>query len=331
MEPWKVILMVAAVPTLIAAVLSGMNNASIGKLQDTRNMKTSNVEAKKQALTELEDKLVTATNETTAAAAESTALTAELTEAEAVIAEKDVEIQDKTRQVADSEAKIKQFDELVGKVGEINKITEIIAAKNMEVDQITQEVTRASNQFAIVDAYNQDQLREVSVLENEAANRKRGGLAKDVTSHVKQAYNDWGFVVIAAGDVEGMVPNAVLDVTRQGKPICKVVITEVEPSQAVADIVPNSLTPGQLVQVNDQVFGRAAAAPVPGAPAAAPTGAPGAPAPAAPAADDPFGMGAPAAPAPAAPAADDPFGMGGAAPAPAAPAGGAMAPDPFAQ
>lgn len=325
MEPWKVILMVAAVPTLIAAVLSGMNNSSISALQAESGRKQNLVEQKKSDLTTLQDKLVTATNETTAATAETTALTAELDEAEALIAEKDVEIQAKTTQVADSESKIKMFDDLVNLVGEINKVTEIIATKKMEVDQIGQEVTRANNQFAIVDAHNQDQLREIGVLEGEAANRKRGGLPRDVTSHVKQAFNDWGFVVIGAGDVEGMVPNAVLEVTRQGKPICKVVVTEVEPSQAVADIIPSSLTPGQLVQVNDQVIGRASANLPVAVPGAAPMGAPAAPP--APAAADPFGMGAPAAPA-----APDPFGgMGGAAPAaPAAPAGG-MAPDPFAQ
>jgi hypothetical protein len=184
--------------------------------------------------------------------------------------------------------------------------------------------------------------------------QEAGVIRGEFQSSIKKAYNQWGFVVVNGGNDQGVVNRAQLAVYRRGQPICRLLVTSVEPGETVADIVAGSLAPGQMVQVGDTVVKMAraqtpavvpAAAPAAGAtapvstdgaPAAAPDpfggggamGAPaaapdpfGGPAPAAPAAaPDPFGGPAPAAPAPAAP---DPFG----GPAPAAPA--PAAPDPF--
>jgi hypothetical protein len=167
--------------------------------------------------------------------------------------------------------------------------------------------------------------------------QEAGVIRGEFQSSIKKAYNQWGFVVVNGGNDQGVVNRAQLAVYRRGQPICRLLVTSVEPGETVADIVAGSLAPGQMVQVGDTVVKMARAqtpavvpAAAPAAGAIAPVPADGAPA----AAPDPFGgggaMGAPAAapdpfggPAPAAPAAaPDPFG----GPAPAAPA---AAPDPF--
>jgi hypothetical protein len=167
--------------------------------------------------------------------------------------------------------------------------------------------------------------------------QEAGVIRGEFQSSIKKAYNQWGFVVVNGGNDQGVVNRAQLAVYRRGQPICRLLVTSVEPGETVADIVAGSLAPGQMVQVGDTVVKMARAqtpavvpAAAPAAGATAPVSTDGAPA----AAPDPFGgggaMGAPAAapdpfggPAPAAPAAaPDPFG----GPAPAAPA---AAPDPF--
>lgn len=163
--------------------------------------------------------------------------------------------------------------------------------------------------------------------------QEAGVIRGEFQSSIKKAYNQWGFVVVNGGNDQGVVNRAQLAVYRRGQPICRLLVTSVEPGETVADIVAGSLAPGQMVQVGDTVVKMARAqtpavvpAAAPAAGAIAPDPADGAPA----AAPDPFGgggaMGAPAAapdpfggPAPAAPAAaPDPFG-GAPAPAPAAP------------
>ena len=181
--------------------------------------------------------------------------------------------------------------------------------------------------------------------------QEAGVIRGEFQSQIKNAYNQWGFVVVAGGNDQGVVNRAQMDVYRRGQPICRLLVTSVEASQSIADIVPGSLAPGQRVQVGDTVVktvrtvtpavipaaggaAPAGAAPAPAAggaaPAAAPGGAPdpfggGGMAPAAPAAPDPFG--APA--APAAPAAPDPFGAPAAPAAPGAAPAAPAAPDPF--
>jgi hypothetical protein len=173
--------------------------------------------------------------------------------------------------------------------------------------------------------------------------QEAGLIRGEFQSEIRNAYNQWGFVVVQGGDDQGVVNRAQMDVYRRGQPICKLLVTSVEPTYSVADIIPGSLAPGQSVQMGDTVVKtvRAMTTTAPSASAdgeaAAPAPAGGAPAPAAPAADDPFGggMSAPAAAepdpfggsAPAAPAAPDPFG-GGAMEGGAAPAAPAE-PDPF--
>jgi len=182
--------------------------------------------------------------------------------------------------------------------------------------------------------------------------QEAGVIRGEFQSTIKKAYNQWGFVVVNGGNDQGVVNRAQLDVYRRGQPICRLLVTSVEPGETVADIVAGSLAPGQTVQVGDTVVktvraqtpavvpasapagGAPAPVPADGAPAAAPdpfgggameapAAAPdpfGGPAPAAPAAaPDPFGGGAMEGGAPAAPAAPDPFGGAPATPAPATP------------
>lgn len=59
--------------------------------------------------------------------------------------------------------------------------------------------------------------------------------------------------MVAGGNDQGVVNRAQMDVYRRGQPICRLLVTSVEASQSIADIVPGSLAPGQRVQVGDTV------------------------------------------------------------------------------
>jgi predicted RNase H-like nuclease (RuvC/YqgF family) len=65
---------------------------------------------------------------------------------------------------------------------------------------------------------------------------------------------NWNFVVLDLGDRNGVVNHAEMVVTRGGGMIGKVRITSVEPSQSIADIVPNSTPPGLSIQRGDRVI-----------------------------------------------------------------------------
>ena len=64
---------------------------------------------------------------------------------------------------------------------------------------------------------------------------------------------NWNFVVLSLGDRNGVSNNTTMVVQRGGSLVGKVKITSVEPSQSIADIVPNSVPAGVSVQAGDTV------------------------------------------------------------------------------
>jgi hypothetical protein len=82
----------------------------------------------------------------------------------------------------------------------------------------------------------------------------RQGYVRNGLSGKVLAYNPgWNFVVLSIGDRQGLKPASQMVVTRGSQPIAKVKVTTVEPSSAIADIIPGSLIKGEFVQPGDTV------------------------------------------------------------------------------
>lgn len=64
----------------------------------------------------------------------------------------------------------------------------------------------------------------------------------------------WGFVIFNAGENAGVDPASAMLVTRNGKRLAVLKITQVEKNQTIADIVPSSVKPGNVLQVGDKVI-----------------------------------------------------------------------------
>ncbi|NLT70189.1 MAG: hypothetical protein GXX91_05785 [Verrucomicrobiaceae bacterium] len=243
-----------------------------------------------------------------------------------------------------AKADLEKAKTLMGDVVLIEGIQKEMLQIRTQIEESEIELTQLEGAVAAAQVDRERLAKVAAELEALRVDQQAGVIRGEFQSTIKKAYNQWGFVVVNGGNDQGVVNRAQLDVYRRGQPICRLLVTSVEPNESAADIIAGSLAPGQTVQVGDTVVKSVRAqtpavvptsAPAAGAatPATAPS-TPAAPAPtdgAAPAAADPFGGGAmEGGAAPAAPAEPDPFGggtmEGGAAPAaPAAPA----EPDPF--
>ncbi|MFK5923976.1 MAG: hypothetical protein QM496_17505 [Verrucomicrobiota bacterium] len=339
---WKGLLIVSALILAGAAYLGFENKKSFETLHVEREKKQVEVEGLKDDLevatidlkkeVDITDKLVQETEGlntklTVAKSKESdykgqiAALTSQVKAAETMLKKG----QDFMREVPDIEARKVQMAELQNEIQE-----EESATQNVQL-QIAEVNTRREKLQAAAD--------ELQALTNDQAAGRIRGVFK---STVRKAFNNWGFVIVGAGNEQGVVNRAQLDVTRRGQSICKLLVTTVEPGECVAEIIPGSMSPGQAIQPGDDVTktnlpaskplpasGAAPAAgsvPTPALPESAPGGMQLPPAgelmpdaPAAPAAGgmpagadvDPFAPaapGAPATPAPAKPDVDsDPF------------------------
>lgn len=322
---WKVLLIIAAVLLAGAGYFANSNRASFGETkaalageQDKLAARLSSIKTTEGQIAEIEQSIQLLADETQTLQNEKIDLDAKVVEAQSNLAAQESNLTSMQEGLAKAKGLIGDLAQIEVIQRDMNQTRTMIEEAEIEVGKLEGAVASAQVE--------KDRLEKVAVeLAALRADQSAGLIRGEFQSQILKSFNQWGFVIIEGGNDQGVVQRAQLDVYRRGQPICKLLVTSVEPSQSVADIIPGSLVPGQSVQQGDTVVKtvriEAPAAPAvvaggaaDGSPAAAAVPA-AAPAPAE--APDPFGGGM--APAPA--AAPDPFG--GSAPAPA------MAPDPF--
>lgn len=253
MEPWKVLLLVAAVPTLISLGLSFTNQNTLKELIDNRNAQTIRVDNTKSQLGRTKEELDATGKETATLEQESDSLKNQLATTQAQVSEQDLRIKTLNEDIASATKKVASYEGLRAKVGEIEQFEAKLASRKSEVVELEESVTNTKNLLAVNEAKKEQS--ETSIKRKQAMEdyRRTGQNWATINTSVTAAFNDWGFVVLGAGDDQNISDAAILDVTRDGKPVCKLIVTEVQLSQAIADIVPNSLVPGQQVQIGDKV------------------------------------------------------------------------------
>lgn len=78
--------------------------------------------------------------------------------------------------------------------------------------------------------------------------------AGGISGKVAAVNPSWNFVVLNVGENNGLTKDSEMAVMRNGQTIGKIKITSVEPLTSIGDIIPNSVSPGSMIQVGDQVI-----------------------------------------------------------------------------
>ncbi|MEO0446167.1 MAG: hypothetical protein AAF191_08835 [Verrucomicrobiota bacterium] len=253
MEPWKILLLIAALPTIGSVALSVMNKNEISATIDNREAQEIRVENTQNQLDRTKETLAETETETAELNADTDVVQNQLATVQAQVSESELQIQTLKDQVVEADEKIRSFDELKRVVGEIDMISGRIASLRNEIQDSEDSLDQVNNLLAVNEAKKENSDRAIETKEAMESFRNAGQNWKDIRTTVTASFNDWGFVVIGAGYDQNVNGAAVLDVTRQGKPICKLLVTEVQLDKAIADIVPNSLVAGQRVQIGDRV------------------------------------------------------------------------------
>lgn len=100
-------------------------------------------------------------------------------------------------------------------------------------------------------AKNKAEIIRVTDKINESKNRVAANTFQATVTGVD---NDWNFVSIGAGEKSGLSSDSRLLVMRGGRLLGKLSVSKIEANRAIADIVPNSLRPGVILQPGDQVI-----------------------------------------------------------------------------
>lgn len=95
--------------------------------------------------------------------------------------------------------------------------------------------------------------------ETDRSNEKIGDAMARVAGNTFQASitavdPNWDFVVIAAGEKSGLTGDSTLLVTRSGRLLAKLAISQLEANRTIADIIPGSARKGVSLRPGDQVI-----------------------------------------------------------------------------
>lgn len=163
-----------------------------------------------------------------------------------------VDVEEKTKTLTDIQT---QLDALRAEIGNIKpselaaKIKELTDAKNKadsdlaEAKAIAESATARYNELSTSVAQKDQTIKEYK------DNYVRQGLSGRVV-----AYNPgWNFVVLNIGDRQGLKAGVGMVVLRGGNMVGKVKVTSVEPSTAIADVLPGTIARGDSVQPGDTV------------------------------------------------------------------------------
>lgn len=133
--------------------------------------------------------------------------------------------------------------ELVPKIkrmrGQLAAAKSDIATEEARLANLTQQDKNGKNRIS--------GLRDIFELYN------KGKSFPSLKTRISSVYRNWGFVILAAGDKQGVVTGSILDVVRGGEVIGKLKVTAVEAGRASADVVLDSVAEGVTLRVGDSV------------------------------------------------------------------------------
>jgi chromosome condensin MukBEF ATPase and DNA-binding subunit MukB len=200
----------------------------------------------KKTLEETEGKLKTAEGERDAAKMAADQAKADLAKAQQ-------ELESKTAELAKVEAARKELEAKIGPIppeqlaAKMNELSEAKAKLETELAE-SKQVQESLKKKA------EDLEAEFEAKDRTIAEYKQGYVRNALTGKVL-AYNPgWNFVVLNLGDKNGLKSGVNMVVTRAGAMIGKVRVTTVEPTTAIADVLPGTLARGQSVQPGDTVI-----------------------------------------------------------------------------
>jgi hypothetical protein len=143
-----------------------------------------------------------------------------------------------------------------------------------KIKRMTSQLTQAKSGIATEDAKlanltrnDKNAQKRIDHLRNLIKLTTTGKSYPTLNTRISSVYRNWGFVILSAGDKQGVITGSTLDVMRGGEVIGKLKVTAVESGRSAADVMLESLAEGTTLQVGDKVVAEKAAAP---APAAAP-------------------------------------------------------------
>lgn len=258
----KVFIGIALLFMLATAGVGFMLKGNVDKLQSTLS-KT------KGQIADAEGKARAAKNDAEKAQKEAKDATAAKETAEQAVTAKTKEADDAKMQLAEAKTVIESKDkEIAGLNDKMKTMGTGNGIDPATVDQLKQQLADATakeqaaekdaeaNKLAADQALAKGAANEklVADLQREKRNRELNIQKAGIQGRILAVNAGWNFVVLSVGDKNGVLVNSSLVVVRGNEPVARLRVTSVEPSTAIADVLPGTVRKGVTVQPGDTVI-----------------------------------------------------------------------------
>ena len=249
----KILLLVSAALLLVSGGLSFLNkNKLVASLTDARDAR---------------QKLVSVQTDTARSRADQKKAQQDAKDALQRAADAQTQLDGMKGQVTDLQTQVKTASENVTaknkEIADLNaklagEPTTASAGPSADVAKQIEDLKRQKDELQLVKDSQENQLKGVQAQLLDAQRREQGVRDKSIMlglrGRVLAVNREYNFVVLDLGSNKGVSSNATLIVQRGGSLVGRVRTVSVEPSQTVADIVPNSVPAGVIVQPGDTVI-----------------------------------------------------------------------------
>jgi predicted RNase H-like nuclease (RuvC/YqgF family) len=257
----KILLIVAAVVSLLTAVVGFLNHGKLADQEQAAAALQSELSTVKSDLAATQGELTTAQENLAQASKDRDDFQAKATASEKAINDAKAQISQMEEQVKEAQDRL---TELQGDLeAKDTRIAELEAAQTGAVAQTTETVdtsefeARIAEQETLIEKLQGDlsaSRSQVEELRTREQQRAQQVMRQGLTGRVLAVNTGWNFVVLNLGDRNGVVSNAEMLVKRGDQMIGKIRVTSVEPSSSIADIVVNSVPRGLSIQPGDSVI-----------------------------------------------------------------------------
>ncbi|MGV3659451.1 MAG: hypothetical protein ACO1TE_04685 [Prosthecobacter sp.] len=167
---------------------------------------------------------------------------------------------DATRTQEEYDAKATKQKELAAKLEKL--------PKDVKVETLSEDIARLKKEKLEFEAQAEAKKKEVIAEEEKVAGiqgrldavvhkieeRRKNFERNSLAARVLAVNHEWGFVVIDAGKATGLTEETKLIVTRGGQAVGKVSVMNVDNGRAMAAIVPDTVTSGEVIMPGDRVI-----------------------------------------------------------------------------
>lgn len=213
---------------------------SISKLQEEIKKLGSTTTVAESAIEEANKKVEAAAGEIAKKQADLDAAAAKLTEIQATVAAKEKEIEElKNKPV------VKEQDP--AQVAALAEAMEKLQTATIQLEEAKQVAEGLNVKIKQKEA-------EMEGLLKDKERREQQVMAQGLEGQVLAVNQAWNFVVISIGDKQGVLMNSEMIIKRNADMIGRVRVSSVEPTTAIADVIPGSVQKNVRVQTGDRVI-----------------------------------------------------------------------------